>query len=203
MAGNRHPQLGHAVGLSADPDGTGVAHTGGDGAESQAVLGDVCGKGLDAAVLTGKVRTTLHALRHTGDARFVTLVPAAVTRQESQVRMRVTAAGHLPPPVLRADGRVEQVDTSGTLVGVLPQIGEDRLAECAGVPADAVAERVHMLATEWLGEGHIGHAGPEVGRPAPQHRIEPVQQVCQRVVHVLQARRLHFVMIARSAFFDG
>lgn len=29
---------------------------------SLAVLGDVCGKGLDAAVLTGKIRNTLQAL---------------------------------------------------------------------------------------------------------------------------------------------
>ena len=26
------------------------------------MLGDVCGKGLEAAVLTGKIRNTLHAL---------------------------------------------------------------------------------------------------------------------------------------------
>ena len=38
------------------------AITEGDLPESLAVLGDVCGKGLDAAVLTGKIRNTLHAL---------------------------------------------------------------------------------------------------------------------------------------------
>lgn len=90
-------------------------HSAIDGDESLAVLGDVCGKGLDAAVLTGKIRTTLRALlpmagdhqRLLGqlnatladrrDARFVTLVLASARREGNTVRLRVTCAGHPPP----------------------------------------------------------------------------------------------------------
>ncbi|AEK43718.1 protein serine phosphatase with GAF(s) sensor(s) [Amycolatopsis mediterranei S699] len=93
-----------------------------EGEGSLAVLGDVCGKGLDAAVLTGKIRTTLRALlpmavdhhrlpgrlnRTLGDnadARFVTLVLASARREGATVRLRLTCAGHPPPLIVRADG---------------------------------------------------------------------------------------------------
>ncbi|KDN19599.1 PP2C family protein-serine/threonine phosphatase [Amycolatopsis rifamycinica] len=178
--------------------------------EALAVLGDVCGKGLDAAVLTGKIRTTLRALlpvaadhhrllellnRTLGgnaDARYVTLVLASARREGATVRLRLTCAGHPPPLIVRADGRVEEADSRGSLIGVLPEIesrsaevtlhpgetcllytdgivearggplrdamfGEERLqqalAECANMPADAVVERVQMLASQWIGRG--------------------------------------------------
>jgi len=177
-------------------------------AETLAVLGDVCGKGLEAAVLTGKIRTTLRALLPLADdherllrllndalltpasTRFATLVLASAVRDGAAVRLRLTAAGHPPPLVVRTSGEVEEVDTRGMLVGVLPAIrswtatvtlapadtcllytdglievrggplgnemfGERRLrealAECAGLPAEATAERIHMLAMQWAG----------------------------------------------------
>ncbi|WP_353946573.1 PP2C family protein-serine/threonine phosphatase [Streptomyces sp. HUAS MG91] len=182
-----------------DPDG-----------EAFAVLGDVCGKGLEAAVLTGKIRNTVEALlpfasdharmlsllnsallssHHT---RFATMVLASAVRERDRVRLRVTSAGHPPPLVVRADGRVEETGTRGTLVGVLSEMtvtgasvvlhpgetcllysdgiteahggplgdqmfGEERLravlAECAGMPAEAVTERVQMVASQWVGDG--------------------------------------------------
>ncbi|MBP2367613.1 PP2C family protein-serine/threonine phosphatase [Pseudonocardia parietis] len=181
----------------------------GDGEEILAVLGDVCGKGLEAAVLTGKIRSALQVLlplagdhqrmltllngallTDAADARFVTLVLASVTRRGPRVALRLTCAGHPAPLLIRADGRVEEAATRGTLVGVLPSaeattvetvlapgetcllytdgiteahggalgrdlFGEERLhrvaAECAGLPAEAVVERVQMVAAEWAG----------------------------------------------------
>ncbi|MFE5301342.1 PP2C family protein-serine/threonine phosphatase [Streptomyces sp. NPDC056632] len=186
-------------------------HAGADAdQESLAVLGDVCGKGLDAAVLTGRIRSTLQALlplagdhqnvltllngallttRHT---RFATLVLASVRRSGGRVRVRLTSAGHPEPLILRATGEVEEADTRGTLVGALPEVtsrsatvhlapgetcllytdgitearggplgssmfGEDRLrtalAECVGLPAEAIVERMQMLAGNWVGSG--------------------------------------------------
>ncbi|MEU6440187.1 GAF domain-containing SpoIIE family protein phosphatase [Streptomyces sp. NPDC047046] len=105
------------------------------------VLGDVCGKGLEAAILTGKIRNTLHALlplaadhqrvltllnaalltsHHT---RFATLVLASARAEaDGGVRLRVTSAGHPQPLLVRADGTVELAGTHGTLVGVLPEV---------------------------------------------------------------------------------
>ncbi|GAA4800106.1 PP2C family protein-serine/threonine phosphatase [Streptomyces ziwulingensis] len=178
--------------------------------ETLVVLGDVAGKGLEAAVLTGKIRNTLHALLPlSGDhervlhllngalltshhTRFATLVLASVRRRAGRVRLRLTSAGHLPPLIVRRDGSVEEVPTRGTLVGALPQVsaatvetvlqpgetcvlytdgitearggpmgdqffGEHRLkralAECAGLPSEAVVERIQMLAAQWLRAG--------------------------------------------------
>ncbi len=108
--------------------------------ETLVVLGDVCGKGLEAAMLTGKIRNTLQALTplasdHQGvlellnsallsteHARFTTLVLASVANRDGAVSLRLTSAGHLPPLIVRDGGRVEQADTYGTLIGALPEI---------------------------------------------------------------------------------
>ncbi|GAA5005999.1 PP2C family protein-serine/threonine phosphatase [Streptomyces siamensis] len=111
-------------------------HPGTDaGQESLVVLGDVCGKGLEAAVLTGKIRNTVQALLPLADdhqrllgllngalmnshhARFATLALASVVRRGGNVHLRVTSAGHPAPLIVRADGQVEQAPTRGTLVG--------------------------------------------------------------------------------------
>ncbi|ROS37972.1 PP2C family protein-serine/threonine phosphatase [Amycolatopsis thermoflava] len=195
--------------------------------ESLALLGDVCGKGLEAAVLTGKIRNTLHALLPMADdhgrmlrllnssllsshhTRFATLALVSACRHGQEVRLRVTSAGHLPPLVVRADGTVEEVVCRGSLIGVLPEIevsgqdivlapgetcllytdgitearggplggemfGEARLrralGECAGMPAEAVVERVQMLASEWVGAGlHDDMALLAITAPRERH----------------------------------
>ncbi|GAA1656240.1 PP2C family protein-serine/threonine phosphatase [Actinoplanes couchii] len=111
-----------------------------DNPETLAVLGDVCGKGLQAAVLTGKIRNTLRALLPMADdhgrllrllngallsrsrAKFATLVLASVRRADRDVVIRLTCAGHPPPLIVRRDGTVEEADTAGSLIGVLPRI---------------------------------------------------------------------------------
>lgn len=108
--------------------------------ETLVILGDVCGKGLEAAMLTGKIRNTLQALTplaadhqgvlellnsamlSTDHARFATLVLASVANRDGTVSLRLTSAGHLPPLIIRDGGRVEQADTRGTLIGALPEI---------------------------------------------------------------------------------
>jgi serine phosphatase RsbU (regulator of sigma subunit) len=196
------------------------------GGETLLVLGDVCGKGLEAAAMTGKIRNTLHALlplannhqrvltmlnsallssHHT---RFATLVFASAVRDGANVRLRLTNAGHLPPLIVRKDGTVEEARTQGSLVGVLPTVhantavvhlepgescllytdgitearggplgdvyfGEQRLkgilAECAGIPSEAIVERVQMLATQWIGDNHHDDIAL-VAITAPRHQ---------------------------------
>ncbi|MFF3565372.1 SpoIIE family protein phosphatase [Streptomyces sp. NPDC002574] len=111
-----------------------------EGEPSLVTLGDVCGKGLEAAVLTGKIRSTLHALLPLADdhqrmltllntalltshhARFATLVLASAVRKGSDVHVRLTSAGHPQPLIIRANCTVEEADTRGTLVGALPDV---------------------------------------------------------------------------------
>ncbi|MFI6662778.1 PP2C family protein-serine/threonine phosphatase [Streptomyces sp. NPDC050523] len=111
-----------------------------EGEASLIALGDVCGKGLEAAVLTGKIRNTLHALLpladdhhrmlsllntallNSHDTRFATLVLGSAVRSGSAVDLRLTSAGHPSPLIIRANGTVEEADTRGTLVGALPNV---------------------------------------------------------------------------------
>nr|WP_157233895.1 PP2C family protein-serine/threonine phosphatase [Kibdelosporangium phytohabitans] len=233
------PQLRHVDGIefAGGYQPSGVAErVGGDfydlhpagqaGRETFIVLGDVCGKGLEAAAMTGKIRNTLHALlplatnhlrvltmlnsallssHHT---RFATLVFASAVRDGANVRLRLTNAGHLPPLIVRKDGTVEEAQTQGSLVGVLPTVhastavvhlepgescvlytdgitearggplgdtyfGEQRLkdvlAECAGIPSEAIVERVQMLAEQWIGDNHHDDIAV-VAITAPRHR---------------------------------
>ncbi|MFD5111260.1 PP2C family protein-serine/threonine phosphatase [Streptomyces sp. NPDC058391] len=171
-------------------------------------FGDVCGKGAEAAVLAGLVQQTLRTLALTDsepvrdlrllnqlllgeESRFTTLVTGSARPAPDGGLTVVTAGGgHLPPLILRHDGRVEEVTIDGTLVGVLPEpafdrteshlahgelmllysdgvtearggptgyewYGDERLARTLatwwGMPAGAVAERVELLTTQWLG----------------------------------------------------
>ncbi|MFF3619304.1 PP2C family protein-serine/threonine phosphatase [Streptomyces sp. NPDC002467] len=142
-----------------------------EGDASLVVLGDVCGKGLEAAVMTGKIRNTLHALLPMADdhhrmlsllnsallnsesTRFATMVLASATREGNSVRLRLTSAGHPAPLLLRSDGRIEAAATQGTLVGVLPAVS----AETASVtlaPGDAC-----VLYTDGISEARGGPLG--------------------------------------------
>src|SRR5215208_6546219 len=107
-----------------------------------AVIGDVCGKGPEAASLTAlaryTVRTasspdtspsdvlrTLHesiSSEHT-DLRFCTAALARIqtpSNGRAAARLTVSLGGHPHPLILRKDGRVDPVGVPGTLLGALP-----------------------------------------------------------------------------------
>jgi len=106
------------------------------------VVGDVCGKGADAAAIAGLARHTIRAAAlkerrpsrilstlndailgdaDVGDARFCTVSTALVRPNRGGARMTIATGGHPLPWVLRADGRTEQVGTAGLIVGVFPE----------------------------------------------------------------------------------
>jgi serine phosphatase RsbU (regulator of sigma subunit) len=107
-------------------------------------IGDVCGKGAQAAVVTGIVRDVMRVL--VGDDRptarmlaslnrtllanrsdrYATVATAMVTRLQNPDRPRVlevalTLAGHDRPVLVRADGTTRAVGESGTAVGLVEQ----------------------------------------------------------------------------------
>jgi serine phosphatase RsbU (regulator of sigma subunit) len=103
-----------------------------------AFVGDVSGKGAEAAALTALTRHTLFAaalrsedpaehlrlandaLRARGQAsRFATLVHARVCPGEDGALVTVTNAGHPPPFHVGPDGDVEELDAHGTVLGVV------------------------------------------------------------------------------------
>jgi serine phosphatase RsbU (regulator of sigma subunit) len=107
-------------------------------------LGDVCGKGVDAAVLSGRVRQSLHTLRlverrprrtlellnqalfNAPDAavrsQFTTLLLGSFSLDPAGgLALRIAGGGHPAPLVLRADGQVVPVPVGGMPVGAVPQ----------------------------------------------------------------------------------
>ncbi|MDP8976061.1 MAG: SpoIIE family protein phosphatase [Actinomycetota bacterium] len=104
------------------------------------VIGDVCGKGPEAAALTAVARHTVRAaamreprpsgvLSQLNDAvlnqdageRFCTALYARVLPGADGVRMSLSCGGHPLPLVLRADGSVEAVGSPGTLLGLFEE----------------------------------------------------------------------------------
>lgn len=115
-------------------------------------VGDVCGKGVEAAAVTGLVRHTIrsrslsdpspgavlthlnHLLLRAGadeaaargdgwlEPRFCTAVLVALDPTADGVRATICAAGHPLPLVRRVDGSVEKVATPGDLLGVRDEV---------------------------------------------------------------------------------
>ena len=113
-------------------------HTKKDGSWTVAV-GDVCGKGVEAAVLTGQARQALRTaalvheqpsavldllnrslLEHGGD-RFATVFYGRGTATDGGLQLAFASAGHPPPLVLRSDGRIEVLHSEGIVVGVFDE----------------------------------------------------------------------------------
>lgn len=110
----------------------------GDDGSWLVVLGDVCGKGVDAAVLNSRARQSIRTaarydrspgrilstlndvLYDDASDKFVTVVCALVSpRDDGSVLVQVAVAGHPAPLVVRADGEVEQPAVNGRLAGVI------------------------------------------------------------------------------------
>ena len=118
-----------------------------------AVLGDVAGKGAEAAAVTARIRFTVRALPCEAgreerllrsvntalsdmgdDERFCTLAHVVLGPHPGGVRADVVLAGHLQPLLRRADGTVEVVGVPGTALGLVadPDLGSARVELSTG-----------------------------------------------------------------------
>lgn len=104
-------------------------------------IGDVCGKGAEAAAITGLARNVMRLLGREGwqpqavlrrlnsailelaeHGRFCTASLATVLPAVDGLRVRLSCAGHPQPVLVTADGRVALVGTSGSLLGVMDEV---------------------------------------------------------------------------------
>jgi PAS domain S-box-containing protein len=136
------------------------------------VIGDVRGKGPEAARISGTARHAIRAaalyeqspaailrqlnelLLVTGgddlEPRFCTAVVAVLTPMGDAAAVCMAVAGHPAPFLLRSDGTTEQVPTRGAMLGVFddPEVTDTQLALAAG---DAL-----VLYTDGVTERHVG-----------------------------------------------
>jgi PAS domain S-box-containing protein len=103
------------------------------------VIGDVCGKGAEAATITALARYTVRTiamqmrkparileslnealLSQRSDARFCTVAYGRLDVGGPNVRIDVACGGHPLPLIVRADGTVEPGGRPGTLLGMFP-----------------------------------------------------------------------------------
>lgn len=140
------------------------------------LIGDVCGKGADAAATTALARYTLRAaamrerrpgrvlavlnealLRQRDDRQFCTVAYATIEIRPHGLELVVACGGHPAPVVVRRNGRVETAPCGGTLLGVVPD-PDLQEAALALEPGDAL-----VLYTDGVTEARMrdGLFGPE------------------------------------------
>jgi PAS domain S-box-containing protein len=135
-----------------------------------AAIGDVCGKGVEAAALTSLARHGIRALgRHDpapsrllddlnelirsergNDTRFFTVLYVRLVPTPRGFRATVATAGHPLPLVLRADGRTDWIGIPGRMLGPFAETNlEDQTVALA--PGDAL-----VLYTDGVTEARTG-----------------------------------------------
>jgi sigma-B regulation protein RsbU (phosphoserine phosphatase) len=143
------------------------------------VVADVEGKGAASALVMANVQATLHALAD--HAEPLDKLPATINQkildgarasqalgrttkylsmflafvEDQGRRLRYVNAGHVPPAVIRADGRREWLETGGTIVGLLPEARYESgsVAMAAGdllvACTDGITEAMDALGNEY------------------------------------------------------
>ena len=133
-----------------------------------AAIGDVQGKGPEAAAITGLARYTIrtaassernpsrilrtlnHAMLKEGTDRFATVALARIQLVNGTAMLAVSCGGHPLPYVIRASGAVETAECAGNLLGVFPEPElQDFMGELA--PGDTV-----VFYTDGVTEEHAG-----------------------------------------------
>jgi serine phosphatase RsbU (regulator of sigma subunit) len=116
----------------------------GDGDVWYLAIGDVCGKGPDAAAIMGMTRIALRSLAREDDGRplpevlqllngflldselmgdrFCTVCVARLKISGAEGTVTTCLGGHPPPLLVRADGSLDTVGTPGSLLGLFEDI---------------------------------------------------------------------------------
>ncbi len=142
-------------------------------------LGDVCGKGLEAAVLSGRVRQSVHSLRMVTDrplrlidllnkalmtapdathrSQFTTLLLGTWTAAEpGGLAVTIAGGGHPAPLICHPDGKSELVTVGGMPVGALAA-AEFREVELHLGPGDTL-----LAYSDGVTEARGGDTGQEM-----------------------------------------
>jgi serine phosphatase RsbU (regulator of sigma subunit)/methanogenic corrinoid protein MtbC1/putative methionine-R-sulfoxide reductase with GAF domain len=169
------------------------------------VVGDVCGKGAEAAAVTAMGRYTLRAaaMQARRPSRVLHVLNEAMLRQDpgrpfltvayarlqlpteeaagdgAAVRVTVGCGGHPLPFVVRADGRVETLGRAGTLLGCFPELDVEDVA------SDLASGDALVLYTDGVDEAR-GWDGEPLGRD----RLREVLSSCAGLTPAAVNRRV-------------
>ncbi|GHD82808.1 PP2C family protein-serine/threonine phosphatase [Streptomyces goshikiensis] len=172
-------------------------------------LGDVCGKGPQAAAVTSLTRYTLRAAalhdpdpvsalstlnravheRYSGgDPRYCTAIFGTLEPDPGtgQVTVRLASGGHPPALVLRADGTADFLPTpGGLLIGILPNAPFAPATTTLG-PGDTLLLYTDGLTEARTGEGRSALYGDEALRAfATDHAGRPPSAVMEALTGLL------------------
>lgn len=165
------------------------------------VVGDVSGKGLDAAGRTAEVKYALRAFLHTSpapeialahlndfiaethrsdtDAAEMFIVLALVVLNTATGEAVFTAAGAEPTLILRADGSTEQIEITGLPLGTWP--GAIYTAKTSRLAAGDTV----LMATDGITEARHGHSFLGVNGlaalAAEASASVPLPELCQAI----------------------
>jgi sigma-B regulation protein RsbU (phosphoserine phosphatase) len=142
-----------------------------------AVVGDVCGKGVEAAKMTALARYTLRAaamrggppsamltelndaLEHQGEGHglYLTALVATVRETDAGFTATLALAGHPPALVRRARGSVEEAGRHGSLLGIFSHATLHDI-ELLLAPGDVLVLHTDGLTDARRGEERFGEA---------------------------------------------
>lgn len=161
-----------------------------------AVVGDVCGKGAQAAVHSGLLRTTIAAMAlHERDPAailelanralmrqgqswpYATVVCAALRRGDDDcVRIDIASAGHPPALLRRSDGTLHEVAVDGLMIGVQASL-DLRPVSVELAPGDSLSLYTDGMVDARRDDERFGEERlTEVVRAAPQQDAESAAQ---------------------------
>jgi PAS domain S-box-containing protein len=166
-------------------------------------LGDVCGRGPEAAVVTGSIRHTLRSaaleirqpgrllavanevlLRNEADPQlFSTLLCGILRPQAGSLRLTLANAGHPPPVLVRADGTVEFPPNRDTIVGAFANL------EWASRPLSLQPGDLFVAYTDGITEARRDGElfGPQrLAEVVAAARQRPIEEVADRIIAAVQ-----------------
>ena len=162
------------------------------------VLGDVCGKGVEAATVTALVRYTVRAaavrsrrprtilgalnaaLLRQGTERFATVVYARLRMEPGRTRITVGSGGHWLPLRITAGGEVAEIGRHGTVLGIIDDPGLDDITVELH-PGDAVVFFTDGVVEARREDAQLGPEG--ISSLLETLRDAPAQEIAAAVVN--------------------
>jgi phosphoserine phosphatase RsbU/P len=165
------------------------------------LVGDVCGKGMPAALLMMSLQARVQVLAEDAGSparlterlnriltatslnqRFISLFFSEITPETGE--MVYCNAGHNPPLLIRSEGLVESIDGGGPVLGILPDVPYEECrcvlkpGDVAVLFSDGVTEATNAIGEEF-GEKRLAALAQQVRNQPAQSILESLRKAVQ------------------------